>query len=340
MADLEPVAESPRGLYEAVFAPAKAEIILAAIKAEVFKHLEEPISPEALVAKLGWEPRATGILLDGLASCDLLSKHQGLFCNRPEASRFLVPGRPTYLGEHLMGAHHMVTGGLAGLAERLQGGPAPEAAPAGDQGETDWAALAQGMANSARAGRAQFARELVRGLPEFASFKKMLDLGGGPGIYCIAMVQAHPSMRGVVFDCPATGEHARRYIEEYGLAERIAFLGGDYMSDSIGEGYDLIWASASLNFCGDKLDQLMAKLHQALNPGGVLAVLQEGLTHEGTKPAEMVVTMLAWRLGSDGGINFTQGQIASAMLEAGFRSVRSQTLDTVHGPMDLDVARK
>ncbi|MCF8033846.1 MAG: methyltransferase domain-containing protein [Desulfarculaceae bacterium] len=340
MTKLEPIAESPRGLYEAVFAPVTAELILAAIKADLFRHLEKPASPEALAGQLGWEPRAAGVLLNGLASCDLLGKRDGLFSNSPETSRFLVPGKPTFLGNHLLATHHMVTGGLAGLAERLQGGPAPETADAGPAGETDWSAMAEGMANSARAGRALFAQGLVRKLPEFAWFKKMLDLGGGPGIHCIAMVQAHPSMTGVVFDRPAMGDKARQYIDEYGLSERIAFMGGDYMSDSIGSGYDLIWACASLNFCGDDLGGLMAKLRQALNPGGVLAVLQEGLTHEGTKPAEMVLPMLAWRLVSDEGVNFEQGQIASAMLEAGFRSVRSQTLDTVHGVMDLDVARK
>jgi hypothetical protein len=39
-------------------------------------------------------------------------------------------------------------------------------------------------------------------------------------------------------------------------------------------------------------------------------------------------------------IYFNQGFIADAMLRAGFKSVRSSTLDTIWGPMDLDVGRK
>ena len=35
-----------------------------------------------------------------------------------------------------------------------------------------------------------------------------------------------------------------------------------------------------------------------------------------------------------------QGFIADSMLRVGFRSVRSRTLDTDRGPMDLDVGRK
>ncbi|MCB2191960.1 MAG: methyltransferase domain-containing protein [Deltaproteobacteria bacterium] len=340
MSILEPITESPRSLYQAVYAPVKAEIILAGIKVGLFSHLQEPISAAALKDKLGWEPRATEILLNGLASADILLKQNGLFSNRPEASRFLVPGKPTYLGDHLLNTHRMVTGGLSGLPERLQKGSAPEAPQTGPAGKTDWSAMAEGMANSARAGRAQMVMPLVLGLPEFTTFRKMLDLGGGPGLLCMAMVQAHPSMRGVVFDNPAMGDKARQYIQEHGLTDRVAFLGGDYMSDSLGSGYDLVWASASLNYCGERLNELVAKVYHALEPGGVFAVLQEGMTQEGTKPSEMVLPMLAWRLGSDEGINFAQGQIAQAMLEGGFRSVRSRTVQTLHGPMDFDVARK
>jgi len=340
MANLEPIAESPRSIYEAIYAPVKAEIILAAVKIGLFSHLEEPISLAALVDKLGWEPRASELLLSGLAACDLLLKQDGLFTNSPEASRFLVPGKPTYLGDHLLSTHRMVTGGLADLPERLLKGPAPQEQQATQAHKIDWSAMAEGMANSARAGRVQMVLPLIQGLPEFPAFRKMLDLGGGPGILCIAMVQAHPTMSGVVFDNPAMEDKARQYIKEYGLTERIAFLGGDYMRDPIGSGYDLVWASSSLNYCGERLDELTTKVYEALEPGGVFAVLQEGMANEGTKPPEMVLPMLAWRLNSDEGINFEQGQIAQAMLEAGFRSVRSRTVETLHGPMDLDVARK
>jgi hypothetical protein len=37
---------------------------------------------------------------------------------------------------------------------------------------------------------------------------------------------------------------------------------------------------------------------------------------------------------------FAQGEIAEAMLGAGFNAVRSRTLHTGWGQMDLDIARK
>jgi len=46
-------------------------------------------------------------------------------------------------------------------------------------------------------------------------------------------------------------------------------LEGDYLQDSIGEGYDLILASSTLSFAGHDMDSLMKKIYNALNPGGV-----------------------------------------------------------------------
>jgi len=54
-------------------------------------------------------------------------------------------------------------------------------------GET-WAQFAASMANAERAGAAQQAAMIVSDLPEFPAFKKMLDLGGGPGLIGIAIV--------------------------------------------------------------------------------------------------------------------------------------------------------
>jgi hypothetical protein len=143
----------------------------------------------------------------------------------------------------------------------------------------------------------------------------------------------------VVLDQPAVVAVAREYIDKYGLSDRVGVLGADYANDDIGQGYDLVWASATLNFYRDDLSGIFDKIHQALNPGGVFAVFQDGLTHQGTRPREMVLGTF-WAVLRGNMKSFHQGEIAQAMLEAGFRQVRSRTLETSCGPMDLDLAFK
>ncbi|MDH5405926.1 MAG: methyltransferase, partial [Candidatus Aminicenantes bacterium] len=76
-----------------------------------------------------------------------------------------------------------------------------------------------------------------------------------------------------------------------------------------------------------------------LNPGGVFVAFHEGLTNERTKPDIHVLFSFSMALmGQDA--CFDQGFIADSMLSVGFKSVRSRTLDTSIGPMDLDIGRK
>jgi ribosomal protein RSM22 (predicted rRNA methylase) len=77
----------------------------------------------------------------------------------------------------------------------------------------------------------------------------MLDLGGGPGLVGIALVAAHPEMKGVIFDKPAIVKVAETFIKEYEMEDRMEVLGGDYSRDPIGKEYDLIWASGYSQFC-------------------------------------------------------------------------------------------
>lgn len=167
----------------------------------------------------------------------------------------------------------------------------------------------------------------------------MLDLGGGPGLFGIAIVASHPGMSGVIFDQPAVVKVAQSFVREYGPDDRMEVMGGDYTIDPIGEGYDLVWAKNTLNFARDDMDSMVANIYDALSSGGVFISCAEGLTHERTRPDKHVTSMISLSLmGQD--MCFDKGEIANSMLWAGFKSVRSHTMDTDWGPIDLDIGRK
>ncbi|WZB75498.1 hypothetical protein WJ972_03635 [Achromobacter insuavis] len=54
------------------------------------------------------------------------------------------------------------------------------------------------------------AREAVACVPGADAARRILDLGGGPGLIGIALVQDRPHASGVVFDWPETAAVARR----------------------------------------------------------------------------------------------------------------------------------
>jgi len=326
-------------LYKMLVAPIRSKLLLTGIELKVFNQLSEPASADAVAEVIGTHPENTRLFLDGLAASDLLEKNDGLYQNTAVAQAFLVDGSPTFLGQMYAFQSQMWSATLNDMSKLVKEGPPPPS-PEMDMGSEEmWAQFTVSLANYERAGVAQQAVELVSELPEFTSFKKMLDLGGGPGLVGMAIVASHPNMKGVIFDRPAIIKVAETFIKEYEMEERMDVLVGDYNGDSIGEGYDLIWTSNTLNFARHDLDSLMKKVYDALNPGGVFISFCEGLTHERTKTDFAVTSMMAIALmGQD--MCFDQGEIADSMLRVGFKSVRSRTLNASWGAADLDIGRK
>jgi SAM-dependent methyltransferase len=344
MIDLPQANHDSSELFATLYAPIRSRLMLLAIELKVFNLLSEPVTAKEVAQKMATHEENTEHFLNALVACDLVQKMNGKFWNTPVAASFLVEDGPTYLGAALMRSSRNMLSGLDNLPTLVKQGPGEvstkdHAEDIGSEASQEmWSEFAVPMANYARATARQVVA-VISSLPEFPSFGRMLDLGGGPGIYGIAIVSAHPSMKGVVFDQPQVVKVAESFIGEYGLQDRMQVMAGDYSNDPIGSGYDLIWACATLNACKDHMDPLMQKVHAALNPGGVFVCFQDGRSHEGTRPAAMVLPNLCYALmGKD--MVFDQGDIADAMFRAGFTSVRSRTLPTPTGAMDLDIGRK
>ena len=326
-------------LYRMLIGPIKSKLLLTAIELKVFNQLFEPKSAEAVAEAIGVHSGNTRLFLDGLTACELLEKKKGLYQNTPVTQGFLVEESPTYLGLVFADQFQMNYPVLNELPKLVKKGAPPTLPEADMNSEEMCMQYTAAHASSERAGIAQQVAEIISGLPEFPSFRKMLDLGGGPGLIGIAAVAAHPSMNGVIFDRPAIVKVAKDFIREYGMEDRVEVLGGDYKHDSIGEGYDLVLASDNLYYGKDDMDSIVKKIYDALNPAGVFISFHGGLTHERTKPDMMVLGMILDELMGQG-MMVDQGFIADSMLRIGFESVHSRTLDTDWGPMDLDIGRK
>jgi predicted TPR repeat methyltransferase len=202
-----------------------------------------------------------------------------------------------------------------------------------------WAESARLSAAYQYCGPAQSLAKIVATQPEFPNMKTMLDLGGGSGFFTQAIVGAHPSMSGVIFEQPPVAPVAREFLKQYEAEDRILVREGDYMTDPIGNSYDLIFASATLNFHKSRLNELFAKVYEALSPGGLFMTHQDGIYAERTKPINHITEFLAFEL-YGGDFALPQGLIAQAMIDAGFQSVRSFTIRADFGEMDIDIGRK
>lgn len=337
MKQLPEMKHSWADMYNLIKVDVKSHILVTAIKLNVFDVLNEPINAADVAEKMGWHSRNTELFLNGLAGMEIVIKKNGLFSNTEKSAECLVTSSPCYLGAFFLHVRNWHDSLKANLEDSIKNGPPSTTRDVSDG--SIWAESARVSAAYQYCGPAQALAGFVAAQPEFPQMKKMLDLGGGSGFFTQAIVAAHPSMTGVIFEQPPVAAVTRRFIAEYEAEERVSVKEGSYLTDQLGDSYDFIFASATLNFFKDRLDELFAKVYDALSPGGIFMTHQDGVYGERTKPVDHITEFLSAELyGMDFAI--PRGLIAEAMLRAGFQSVRSFTNQFDFGEMDIDIGRK
>ncbi len=317
------------------------ELLRTAMKMNIFDHLTTPRTSQEMAKKIGLHEKNTEHFLNALTALGCLSKNQDRFQNSALGETFFTSGKDTFLSPSLLFMSSwnepLFHGGLEKL---LREGPQTIR----DVTEPkQWAKGAEASLNYSRCGRAQKIAETLASLPEFPSFTKILDLGSGPGIMGIAVTARHPSMQCVLFDRPGICEVARQVIQEYGMEDRVTTLEGDFTTDSLEGPYDCIMANFSLGMEREKLQDIMNRLHQALVPGGILAITTTELAADKTSPVSAVLSWTGIFLqGMD--MVAEEGALQEHALRAGFSSVQSRLLESmeneIHGPVTFIEARK
>jgi SAM-dependent methyltransferase len=284
----------------------------------LFNHLEEPRTAAEAAAEVKADPRAVGILLNGLAAMGLVMKEGERFQNGELTSRYLVQGKDDYRGAIIRHMKHTWLGWTE-LGQTVATGQAPDKKseqwldrnPWADE---DWTRdFIWGMHAIARDLAPQVAAKL-----DLSGVWHLLDLGGGPATYAITFAQATPHLKATVFDLPGPIEIARENIARHGLADRVDTLAGNFLEDGIGSGYDFIWVSQILHSHDEAQCRLIIdKCVQALNPGGRLAIQDFFLNDDGVSPPEAAMFSVHMLAVTPGGRAYKYREVAEWMTAAG-----------------------
>lgn len=339
MASLPMEAQSFRPLHEIMVGQIRSRLLQAGLSFKVFDLLSSFRMGEEVAAEMGAHQGNTILFLDALANIGLVEKKEGRYRNSTLAAQFLTSDSSLYLGPFLAMVKQMSLDILEDLEERIRRGPSLPQVGDDSDAQCQWVESARASAPWALGEMGCRAARIATRLPGFGEFEKILDLGGGHGLFALYLVQASHKLQAVVFDHPPVVELASEIIASYNMGDRVTVMAGDYVTDDIGCDYDLIWASATLGPAKEHLDALLAKIHAALKAGAYFISLHDGMTREKTQP-DMILEWLGGLLNSEKDPRFEQGELTEAMLRCGFSSVRSKTIQTPLGAMDLDIARK
>lgn len=339
MKKIPELAVGPDGLFDLQFGITKGNIMMAAIELDLFKNLVFPKTATDLAASMGWHQENTELFLNGLVSLGLLVKSDDHFRNSEMADNFLVPEKETWLGGYLEMYEQFLFNNRQQVKDLLQNGP-PELPQNNEMDGEFFASITRKMLNFARSGVSRSVAHKLAKLPEFGNFKKMVDIGGAHGLDCIAAVQSHPTMTGVVLDKPPVLEVTKTIVAEYGLKDRIKCVGCDYVTDALGVGYDLVLAKGTLNFAGSALSSVVTKIYDSLQEGGVFVSIHDGLIDNRTGPGKIVISWLPTAMSSKD-VSFEQHTIPNAMEAAGFVEIEVKPFPFSMGErLDMVIGRK
>ena len=102
---------------------------------------------------------------------------------------------------------------------------------------------------------------------------RLLDVGGGTGIYSIALLQKYRQLQAIVLDHGEVLKVAAEMAESYGVADRLELREGDMFADPLPENCEAILLSNILHdWDVPQCKQLVSRCAYALPSGGRLLI--------------------------------------------------------------------
>jgi predicted O-methyltransferase YrrM len=152
---------------------------------------------------------------------------------------------------------------------------------------------------------------------DFSGTGTIMDIGGGHGALIAAILQAHPTMRGMLFDLPHVIEGAREVIEAQGVANRCALVAGSHL-DWVPRGGDAYLLMRVIRDAdGDRAAVILQNCRRAMAPSGKLLLVDEVISpgHEPSSTTFIDINMLVMT----GGLVRTEAEFRALFDAAGFR---------------------
>ena len=120
-------------------------------------------------------------------------------------------------------------------------------------------------------GEFQKTLELLERANVFSGVRRMLDIGGGHGLYSIGFCSIYNGLRSTIFDLPGVADLAMRNIKRYGMMDRIDVLEGNALVDDFPQGYDIAFMS-DVTFKMSEAKIVVEKTYRCLKEGGKFVI--------------------------------------------------------------------
>lgn len=275
----------------------------------------------ALADELGVNSFALGIHLSMLAAMGLVEHRLGQWRATDAVRTYLLPDSPIYWG-HVFHGYRDSLPSHAQLREALKRGRVDGEGRSVDAWESGELKIdqARAIAGFMHAHSLPAAIGAARS-GAFAGTRRLLDVGGGSGVFAIAAAQRHPELRATVMDLPAMCEAARDYIDAGDVGGRVETVAVDMFREPWPEGHDaLFFSNIFHDWRPDTCAELAAKAFAALPSGGRIFLHEMLMDDDLAGPLTTASFSMLMLLGTRGK-QYSLGEFRDILEGAGFAGV-------------------
>ncbi len=320
---------TPDAIMQLGFGYWASKALLSAVELGLFTTLAQgPRTCESLRSELGLQERGTTDFLDALVSLGMLERSGDEYANTPATDLFLDRGKPSYIGGLLEMSNERLYPFWGSLTEALRTGEPQNEAKVGEDFfgvlYSDPARLElflHGMT-----GVSFGAAQAIAAKFPWEKHQTFIDVGAAEGCVPVQVALAHPHLTGGGFDLPPVGPVFEKYVQSFGLSDRLSFHPGDFFADPMPSADVLVMGHILHDWNLDEKLVLLRKAYDALPDDGALIVYEALIDDErrtNTFGMLMSVNML---IETPGGFDYTGADCRSWMTEVGFRDTYVEPL--------------
>jgi SAM-dependent methyltransferase len=309
----------------------KLPILRAGIELQVWAKTAEGYRTASEIASaVGADLDGMRRLLDALTVMKLVQKESMIYSLPDWVEYYLLPGKPTYLGDFVL--EWMAWEGHGQLTEAIRTGKhpiTPEVTRAESVGHFIPFYACRPLAPQRYIHRYDGYWEVLQVEPREGL--QVLDLACGAGIASLALAKQHPGVRVTLQDWPAMLDISMMVARKLGLEQQISTLPGDILSVDYGiSKFDIARLGfVTYLFGPDDLVKLFRRVCSALSPGGTL-VIEAPVSDEGHCYNEAAVLDGPWLFAvSESGDVYSFSDYKRYLENAGFNSITQVKEDLI-----------
>jgi 16S rRNA G966 N2-methylase RsmD len=314
---------NPNTIREFASSFQKSRILLSGFELDIFTNIEESGTTNKQIAdKLKLDEHACERLMNALVSLGFIKKQNQLFFNTAESSTFLSKTSPDYLGG-LMHSNHLWNT-WSNLTKVVRTGISAHPDEINERGK-DW--LTPFITAMHDRAKKQAPQQLAN--IDLSGVKSLLDIGGGSGAYSMEFVSRKPGLEATVFDLPNVVPITKIFLEKEGFTGKVKTFAGDYTTDSLPMGFDMVFLSAIIHSNSLEVNRdLIKKCFGSLNKNGRIIIQDWIMNNDRTQPTSGAVFAINMLVGTESGDCFTEPEVTEMLTAVGFKDILKTEFET------------